>query len=633
MDFEKLLRIAKWEVTKNAGGVDKRTLVVMALAIVAMGAVAAVAVSGTGTGLDADIYRAGVDDTSPYYDVAADDGSFRVQQPDAAAVRRGDQEFAFRGTRLLYLPRTGKQAAALEEFRSSTERYNDRTMAREANQTAAFPVSVTLVYEQQNGTSALDTRESGGNDGTGSGDGSAAGDGSESGDGGSGTDTGGSSDGSGGGTDGTAAGERTDAGGSGGSLGTIGAQLTGDVQGGTPADISPPFPFESLVLAFLYIVPMNFVIQAYGSSMLSERLNRRGELLLVTPASRGDIIAGKTLPYFLGAIGVAAAITATLRFAGIAPTGSPIAVLAVLPIAMLFLSATFCGAMFARSFKELTFVTVTITVSLTSYAFVPAIFTDVTPIALISPLTLVVMDLTGSAVSVSEFAFSTLPPLLTALVLFGLGAGLYREEDMFTQRSIPLKVLDALAGRIKTRRSALKMSAILMPFVIVAELAAIAFLFVLDSVSLNVFGTNQTVGIVLVLGVVAIVEELGKSLHIYAGYANARYERTLRSALGLGALSGLGFFLAEKGLLIVRLSDLEELPIGNAAVQGATPPAGVPLWVVALLFLLAPLALHVVTAAISSVGAQRGRWPYVAGLVVAVVVHFAYNLTVVTSLA
>jgi hypothetical protein len=98
-------------------------------------------------------------------------------------------------------------------------------------------------------------------------------------------------------------------------------------------------------------------------------------------------------------------------------------------------------------------------------------------------------------------------------------------------------------------------------------------------------------------------------------------------------LSGIGFFIAEKGLLIVRLSNLEDLPIGDAAVSGATPPAGVPLVVVLLLFLFAPLALHTVTAAISSVGASRGRWPYVAALGIAVVVHFAYNFTVVTSLA
>jgi ABC-type Na+ efflux pump permease subunit len=624
MEWDKLLRVARWEVTKNAGGLDRRTVAVMALSLVAMGGVAAIAVAGGGAGLDDGLYRVGVDDASPFHDVAADDGTFVVRDPDPAAVERGEQELLFRGTRLVSAPQTPKERAALDEFRSSTERYNDRTLARDDNQTAAFPVSVTLVYREQSGTDVLDPRENGG----------AAGNDGDSDDGASG---GGAGDGDGGGSDGGAS-----AGGSGGSLGEgggggaslsgLGARLTGEVQGGTPSEISPPFPFESLVLAFLYIVPMNFVIQAYGSSMLSERLNRRGELLLVTPASRADIIAGKTLPYLLGAVGVAAVITATLRFAGIAPSGSPISVLAILPVALLFLAATFCGAMFARSFKELTFVTVTITVSLTSYAFVPAIFTDITPIALISPLTLVVMDLTGQAISPSAFAFSTLPPLVTALVLFGLGAGLYREEDMFTQRAIPLKVLDALSGRIRSRRSAAKMSVVLLPFVVVAELVAIAFLFVLDSVSLNVFGTNQTLGVLLILGVVAVVEEVAKSLHVYAGYDAARYERTVRSALGLGALSGLGFFLAEKGLLIARLSDLESLSIGQAALQGATPPAGVPLWAVALLFLLAPLVLHTVTAALSAVGATRGRTGYLAGLGAAVVVHFAYNLTVVTSL-
>ncbi|EMA23394.1 ABC transporter permease [Haloarcula argentinensis] len=630
MQLDKLLRVAKWEVTKNAGGVDKRTIVVMALSLVAMGAVAAIAVSGgTGAGMDDGIYRIGVDDDSPYYGVAADDSTFDIREPDPAAVERHQQELLYRGTQLQSVPRTAKERAALTELRDSTAQYNDRTLARDDNQTAAFPVSVTLVYEQQSGSSQLDPRSGDGSDGSGS----SAG-GSDASDG-SGSSTGGSGDGSDtGGTGGSAAsggGDGGTAGGSGANLGAIGARLTGDVQGGTPSDISPPFPFESLVLAFLYIVPMNFVIQAYGSSMLSERLNRRGELLLVTPASRGDIIGGKTLPYLAGAVGVAALITAALRFGNIAPAGSYVAVLAVVPLVVLFLSATFCGAMFARSFKELTFVTVTITVTLTSYAFVPAIFTDVTPIALISPLTLVVLDLTGQSVGLSSFVFSTVPPLLTGLVLFGLGAGLYREEDMFTQRPIPLKVLDALAGGINSRRSALKMSIVLLPLVIVAELGAIAFLFVLDSVSLNVFGTNQSLGIVLVLGVIVVIEELAKSLHVYAGYEHARYERTLRSALGVGALSGLGFFIGEKGLLIARLSDLESLPIGEAALQGATLPAGLPLWVAGLLFLL-PLALHTVTAAISSVGASRGRRAYVAALSAAIVIHFAYNFAVVSTL-
>ncbi|WP_284009613.1 PrsW family intramembrane metalloprotease [Haloarcula pelagica] len=624
MHPRKLLRIAKWEVTKNAGGVDKRTIVVMALAILAMGVVAATAVGGGGAAaLDQGIYRVGVEQSSPYYAVAASDSTFQVREPAPGEMARNRQELWFEGTTLQNTPRTPKQRAALAEFGESTERYNDARLGRDDNRTAAFPVTVTLRYAEQDGPSLVDPRTGEGASGDGAADGDGAAGGGTTGGDGDGASDGGSGDGASG-RDGTASG------GGGANLGSLGARLSGDVEGGTPGDISPPFPFESLVLAFLYIVPMNFVIQAYGSSMLSERLNRRGELLLVTPASRADIVGGKTLPYLLGAVGVAGVITAALRLTGIAPSGSPIAVLAVAPVALLFLSATFLGAMFARSFKELTFVTVTITVTLTSYAFVPAIFTDVTPIALISPLTLVVMDLTGQSISLAEFVFSTTPPLLTALLLFGLGAGLYREEDMFTQRPIPLKVLDTLSGRIKSRRSAFKITVILLPLVIVAELVAIAFLFVLDSVSLNVFGTNQTLGIVLILVVVAVVEELAKSLHVYAGYTNADYEATLRSALGLGFLSGLGFFVAEKGLLIARLANLDTLPIGQAALQGASAPADVPLWLAGVLLFL-PLALHTVTAAISSVGALRGRRGYLLGIGAAIAVHFAYNFTVVSA--
>jgi ABC-type Na+ efflux pump permease subunit len=352
--------------------------------------------------------------------------------------------------------------------------------------------------------------------------------------------------------------------------------------------------------------------------MLSERLNRRGELMLVSPVTRTDIIAGKTLPYLAGAIAIVTAITAALRVGGLSASGGPIAVAAVVPLALLFLAATFCGAMFARSFKELTFVTVTITVTLTSYAFVPAIFTEVTPIALISPLTIVVRDLQGEAVSIGAFAFSTVPPTLTALVLFGLGAGLYREEDMFAQRPIPLKVLDALAGRIHSTYSAMKLSALLLPFVFVAELIAVALLFALGEVS-----------IVLVIAVVAIIEEIAKSLHLYAGYVHARYERTLRAAVVLGALSGFGFFLAEKFALIARLADLGSIPTGRAAMITRILPEGLPLAAVLAFALLSPLVLHVVTATISAVGARHNRRAYVVALVVAIVVHFAYNLTVV----
>jgi RsiW-degrading membrane proteinase PrsW (M82 family) len=288
---------------------------------------------------------------------------------------------------------------------------------------------------------------------------------------------------------------------------------------------------------------------------------------------------------------------------------------------LLFLGTTFLGAMFARSFKELTFVTVSITVGLTAYSFVPAIFTDVNEIALISPLTLVVRDLQAEAVSLPAAAFSLTPPFLVAGVCFALGAGLYREEDMFTQRAIPGRVLDALAGPIGARWHVGVMTAVLIPFVFVAQLFAIALLFPLEAVG--------SAAILLVLLVVVVTEEIAKSLHIYAGYAHGRFGGSLRGAIGLGIASGVGFFLAEKIGLLAQLVGLQQIPTAQAGLAGSiTPQQGA----LVLLFLFAPLALHVVTATISAVGARRGKGTYVVMLGVAMFVHLLYNLTVVFTL-
>jgi ABC-type Na+ efflux pump permease subunit len=364
--------------------------------------------------------------------------------------------------------------------------------------------------------------------------------------------------------------------------------------------------------------------------------------LLVSPVSRFDIIGGKTLPYFLGAMAVEGAIAVGLVYLTRGTLGGFISILAVIPLVALFLGATFLGAMFARSFKELTFLTVTITVGLTAYAFVPAIFSDVNAIALISPLTLVVRDLQGESIAVGEFVFSTTPPLLTAMVFFGLGTGLYREEDMFDQRAVSGKVLDSLVGLIPgaghtgvlpgrlqrivpfdtpTLERYLSVSVVtivLIPFIFVSQLVAIALLFALGEIS-----------IVLVLVVVAIVEEIAKSLHIYAAFEHRRFSRTSTVALALGVCSGLGFFLGEKLALLAQLVGLQNLAVGEAGLQGGVA-AGGPLL---LVFLLAPLVLHTVTAAISAVGASRGKRQYAIAVAVAMVVHFLYNWTVVSSVA
>jgi ABC-type Na+ efflux pump permease subunit len=620
----KLIRIARWEATKGVGGFDRGAVAVVLAAVAFVLAVGFVGFTG-GIALQDGIYRVGVAEDSDFHDPVSADPTFAVVEPDPDAVEDGrlvaDDRYDLyveerAGRTRLYLAESGgepteKSRAALAALRRSTDQYNDRRMFEEANATAAFPVVVTIQYVERGGTETVaiggtggdeepgtdgDTEEIGSEEGTGSQD--ATGDGGES--TGSGGDTTGGSD------------DRIGA----PSLGSFDLFGTGGTAG-TPSEIQPPFPFQSLVLAFLFVLPLNFLIQAYGSSMLSERLERRGELLLVAPIDRSDIVLGKTLPYALVSLAITAAIVGGLWLLG--GEAGPLSILAVVPLTLLFLATTFLGAMFARSFKELTFVTVTITTVLTSYAFVPAIFAETSPVAFVSPLTLVIKDLTGASVTLGQFVFATAPSTLVAAICFLFGFGVYREEDLFTQRAIPHKALDALAGRIHRPRSVAWVVVLLVPFVFVAELLAVVLLFALP----------VAVSIPLLFASIAVIEELAKGLPIYAGFAHARYERTLSTSLAVGAAAGIGFFLAEKLTLAVQLVGLPGSRVADAAFQtglDATDP------VVIALLVFAPLGLHVFTSTLSALGASRGRSTFLVGLAAAVLVHLAYNLAVVSRL-
>jgi ABC-type Na+ efflux pump permease subunit len=593
-------RIARWEVFRGAGRLDRRTIGVYLFGLVVLVAALPLA-AGSGLAVGEDIYRVGVPGESPYHDVAEADPTFVVRGDGEAAAADG-RLTADEGYELVFVEGgillateggepTAKSRGALAAIRRSVETYNDRLMADEPNATAAFPVGVTLRYVERDRERTITAGGDSSGDGGGGGGGSTPGDGGDEQSGSAGD----------GGSD------------SAGGLSPLGVDLFGTgTSTGSPSDIAPPFPFQSLVLAFAFLLPLNFVVQAYSSSVLRERIKRRGELLLVAPVSPLEIVAGKTLPYLLAAVGLAAAVTA---FVG----GSVLSVFAIGSLSLLFLGGAFLGGMLARSFKELTFVVVTVSVGLMTFAFVPAIFTDVDPLALISPLTLVVRDLTGTAIAPAGIAFATLPSTLAAAVLFGLGLGVYREEDMFTQRPVHLKALDTLGGRIRSPRSLVILTAVLIPFVFVAELLAVAMLFALPG----------GLSIPILLVVLAVVEEFAKSVPVLAGFVDGRYPRTNRAALLAGSASGLGFFLGEKLTLLAQLVGLPELRTGSAAFGVGAGVEG-PLVVGALL--LAPLALHVVTASVSALGAARGTNAWLTATALAVLVHVGYNLTVVSAL-
>jgi hypothetical protein len=302
--------------------------------------------------------------------------------------------------------------------------------------------------------------------------------------------------------------------------------------------------------------------------------------------------------------------------------GSWLTLVAIAPLALAFLALEFVSAMFARSFRELTFLTVFTSVLLTIYAFLPAVFTSVHPIALVSPIALVVSDLRHEAVTFGQILYATLPLTLFSGMLFLLGGALYDEEDLFHQKPILAKGVDAVARQIKGLASGVKLSFLLIPLVFVAELLLITFL----------FAWPVSVGLVGVLLAVALVEETFKALPSYAGVRRGRIPAA--KAAAFGAAVGIGFFLAEKGFLLASLVGLLDVPAAAAVfgTSGAGVSGGTP-WPLLALLLAGPFLLHMGTATLTGWGAKGTRAKFALTFLLAILLHTLYNLLVVTGFA
>lgn len=600
MRLRSIVRIARWEITVGNYFVDRRTLFVTILVLGSLVVLLPVVFS-IGVPHDEGIYLVGIDDADPYVGPVNNDHRLARHPPSREAFRAGELDILVTSNDIL-VQDTSKGRAAADSFATAIESHNTRLMREEPNQSRAFPVQVELRYVDREFIPIEEQNRGGGAD-----NGGASGEGS------TGTET--ATQGSNGSSE-TVSTDQNESVFS-GQIGLPSVQAAGALFGqssGSPTDINPPFPFVSLVLAFVFVIPMNFVIQAYASSILHERENRRGELLLVTPLSRVSIVLGKTLPYFLIMLVIALITTVFLG-------GGVISLSATVPMALLFLGSGFLAGLLARSHKELSFLLVTISVGLTTFVFVPAIFINIHPIASISPLTPIVHDLEGTTISLSAFVFATVPLVVVAGMLFAFGIGMYREEDLFAQRSVGSKLLDALANFIKSHRSALLLSIAMIPFVFVFELLAVSMLFVFPI----------QIGLPVLFIAIAVIEEIAKSIHIYAGFQRGKYTRSLRSAMVIGGWSGTGFFIAEKGFLVVQLVGLEEMDLGRYAFEASIGVGDASFLLLPILF-ISPLVLHTATAMVSAAGALRGSAWYFVGLSGAVLLHTIYNLTMVSFL-
>ncbi|MCG7849842.1 MAG: hypothetical protein MIO93_11795 [ANME-2 cluster archaeon] len=373
-----------------------------------------------------------------------------------------------------------------------------------------------------------------------------------------------------------------------------------NITGTPPGDISPPFPLTSVLVSFMFVAPMFFISQLYSSSIMDERISRKGVMLLASPIRGYEIVAGKTLPYF----------TVLLLFSVVSALvlgGDALVVLVMIPVILIFLSTAFLSSILARNFRELTMMLVFFSVVLGSFLFIPTAFVNIHEYSTISPLTLVVTLLEGDAVTLNNLAFASVPLLFASLLTYLFGTLLMNEEGLLVKVDAFEKVLDSV-GRLlyylgHWQAGVLVIGMLVVPFVFLGQLFLLVIFFNMMTVSpMLVIGISMAVSV--------MVEEWAKVLAPLV-----LLKKGCRYPVLLGMLSGTGYFLGEKGLLLLALSSVVEGGLGELLFVGTG------------YLLVVPLLIHVTGAVVSSKGIAYGISPKWA-VAAACVVHFIMNLII-----
>jgi len=368
----------------------------------------------------------------------------------------------------------------------------------------------------------------------------------------------------------------------------------------TPSQLSPPLPFDSIVLIFVFIFPLYFTSQFFMMSIMNERIERKGEVLLSTPVKTSSLIIGKALPYFIGMVAICTGLTLFIN----AP---PLILLPLIPIIFFFLANALLIGMLSRSFKELSFISIFFSTVATSYIFFPSIFANVHVISLVSPLTLIVLTLQGTPWTLTDYLYSTSLFWLTGAVLFAIAVKNFKEERLFSEKNLVTRIREFLSEILSEKHPFLSLflvAGFTIPFVFMVQLMSLVLFFNLP----------MPYSLVFLLLVAALIEEIAKAVGIYTMYVRNPAFFTGKNLLIACAAIATGFLVGEKLLLFVTLSQITESVFGSILFLSL----GV-LWM--------PLLLHFAGVLIVASCLKWGgrRW-FIPGLGIATVVHCLYNL-------
>jgi len=376
----------------------------------------------------------------------------------------------------------------------------------------------------------------------------------------------------------------------------------------TPSQLSPSLPFDSIIFVFVFIFPLYFTSQFFMMSIMNERIERKGEILLSSPMHPLVIIAGKMLPYLAAMLITSAGVILSAQ-------ASLLILLPLLPVILFFLSAALLIGMLSRSFKELSFISIFFSTVATTYLFFPSIFANVHVISLVSPLTLIILQLEDTGFSAMDYLYSTSLFYLTSGVLLYVAVVNFNAERLFDLHPFLPRLREFIASSLShdhPYRSLFLFNIFLVPFVFMVQMMALVLFFNLP----------MPLSLVLLIVLAAFIEELAKSIGIYSLFYAELPVLSGKTIIAASAATAIGFLLGEKIFLLAMLSQITESIFGSILFlqQGA-------------LLLWMPLLLHFTGTLIVTLILRLGgrRW-YLPGILAATLVHSLYNLAFIQGL-
>ena len=369
----------------------------------------------------------------------------------------------------------------------------------------------------------------------------------------------------------------------------------------TPDQMGRILPINSIIISLIVLTPLIFISTLYNNSFFEEKIQKKATLLFISPLSRLQVIAGKSLPYIAGSVILIMPFLFYLQ-------PKLIMSLSLLPLAsivLLYLSCNFMLTVFSRSYKEMSFLKTTFGSVFIAYMLLPTLFMEITDISFISPLTSIAYLAEHATVPAIPYLFSFLPMLAAGLIIYYFASRLFCEENYYSLSSMTDKAFEMVAAFITRPRRVAYFTLLSFPLILVIEMVFLMLVAL----------PTQEAGFlfVLLILVAAVVEELFKNISIYLVYERNLFDV---SPLKLGIYSGVAFAAAEKGLLLFMMPEL----VGVLSKISA-PAAFLPIVALAI-----PFIFHSLTCIMFGYVFRQTKSRLAFALPVAL--HLAYGLSI-----